>query len=100
MSPSAACRLRAVRMCHLCRFNLMNNWVRYKERVDVWVMRFSSEALHRYWGLTNFQLADARRAIDMVQVWLADSACPPLPHHEAELWHPACRHQATTGLQT
>ncbi|KAK9788855.1 hypothetical protein WJX73_009926 [Symbiochloris irregularis] len=55
----------------IVRFNLMNNWVRYKERVDVWVMRFSSEALHRYWGLTNFHLPDANRAIDMVQaVWL------------------------------
>lgn len=58
----------------------MNNWVRYKERVDVWVMRYSSEALHRYWGLTNFHVPDAGRAIDMTQV------CPQAGMHDvAEL---------------
>ena len=66
----------------------MNNWKRYKERLDVWVVRYSSEAAHRYWGFTNFALHDARHVVDLLQVWAILCAvlgalpgtCTPAPY--------------------
>ncbi|KAK9843669.1 hypothetical protein WJX81_001900 [Elliptochloris bilobata] len=53
------------------RFNLMNNWRRFEERVDVWVIRFSTEASLRYWGLTNLRPEDTARVVGGAQaVWL------------------------------
>jgi len=49
------------------RFNLMNNWRRFAERVDVWVIRFSVEAALRYWGITNFRPAEGERVINATQ---------------------------------
>jgi hypothetical protein len=37
----------------------MNNWRRFLERVDVWVIRFSAEASQHYWGLNNLTPAEA-----------------------------------------
>ena len=45
------------------RFNLMNNWRRFEERADVWMIRFSTEATLRYWGITNLKPADAARIV-------------------------------------
>ena len=47
----------------------MNNWMRYKEKLDVWVVRYSTEAAQRYWGFNNFQKPDADRVVDMLKVW-------------------------------
>lgn len=52
-------------MCH--RFNLMNNWARFKEKLTVWVIRFSTEARMKYWGLTNISPPDARRVVGLLQ---------------------------------
>ncbi|CAK0785519.1 hypothetical protein CVIRNUC_008729 [Coccomyxa viridis] len=53
------------------RFNLMNNWARFKEKLTVWVIRFSTEARMKYWGLTNISPPDARRVVGLLQaLWL------------------------------
>ena len=52
----------------LRRFNLMNNWRRFKERVDVWVIRFSTEAKLRYWGITNLSAEEAVRVLALMKV--------------------------------
>ena len=50
------------------RFNLMNNWRRFEEAADVWVIRFSAEASLRYWGITNLRGEDAARVVAGTQV--------------------------------
>ena len=50
------------------RFNLMNNWRRFEEAADVWVIRFSAEASLRYWGITNLRGEDAVRVVAGTQV--------------------------------
>lgn len=50
------------------RFNLMNNWRRFEEAADVWVIRFSAEASLRYWGITNLRGEDAVRVVAGAQV--------------------------------
>lgn len=50
------------------RFNLMNNWRRFEERADVWMIRFSTEATLRYWGITNLKPADAARIVTGAKV--------------------------------
>lgn len=57
-----------MRVCAPRRFNLMNNWRRFAERVDVWVIRFSTEAKLRYWGITNLSPADAVRVLGLMKV--------------------------------
>ena len=52
----------------VCRFNLMNNWRRFKEKLTIWVIRFSTEARQKYWGLTNLSPADAKRVVGLLQV--------------------------------
>lgn len=59
----------------MCRFNLMNNWRRYQEKVDIWVARYSSEASQRYWGFTNFRKPDAEHVVDSLQVKRTCPAC-------------------------
>ena len=46
----------------------MNNWRRFRERVDVWVIRFSTEAKLRYWGITNLSPSDAVRVLGIMKV--------------------------------
>lgn len=46
----------------------MNNWRRFKEKLTVWVIRFSTEARLKYWGLTNLSLADAKNVVGLLQV--------------------------------
>jgi hypothetical protein len=57
------------------RFNLMNNWSRFREKVDVWMIRFSTEATSIYWGVTNMTPGDANRVFKLVKV------CARCPHH-------------------
>ena len=64
-------------LCH--RFNLMNNWARFKEKLTVWVIRFSTEARMKYWGLTNISPPDARRVVGLLQACILP--CP--------LWAPS-----------
>ena len=45
----------------------MNNWARFKEKLTVWVIRFSTEARMKYWGLTNLSPPDARRVVGLLQ---------------------------------
>ncbi|CAL5224360.1 g7034 [Coccomyxa viridis] len=53
------------------RFNLMNNWRRFKEKLTIWVIRFSTEARMKYWGLTNLSAVDARNVVGLLKaLWL------------------------------
>ncbi|CAL8471675.1 g11217 [Coccomyxa elongata] len=53
------------------RFNLMNNWRRFKERVDIWVFRYSTEASLGYWGITNMLAHEATNVVQLMKaVWL------------------------------
>eukprot|EP00884_Botryococcus_braunii_P015604 jgi/Botrbrau1/2727/Bobra.0164s0007.1 len=49
----------------------MNNWRRFVERVDFWVIRYSSEAILHYWGLNNLTPAEALGVFRQTKgVWL------------------------------
>lgn len=50
----------------------MNNWRRFKEKVDVWVFRYSTEASLGYWGITNMLAHEAANIVKLMQV-----RCPP-----------------------
>lgn len=50
-----------------CRFNLMNNWQRFKERIDVWIMRHSKEAAAGYWGINNIKNPEADNILAMLK---------------------------------
>lgn len=53
------------------RFNLMNNWQRFQEKIDVWIMRFSTEARAGYWGINNINQTEADRIISGLKgIWL------------------------------
>ncbi|KAK9918770.1 hypothetical protein WJX75_006764 [Coccomyxa subellipsoidea] len=53
------------------RFNLMNNWRRFKEKVDVWVIRYSTEATLSYWGITNMLAPEAANVVKLMKgMWL------------------------------
>ncbi len=46
----------------------MNNWRRFQEKVDVWVIRYSTEASLSYWGVTNMQSAEATNVVKLMKV--------------------------------
>lgn len=46
----------------------MNNWRRFEERVNVWVLRFSTEAVLLYWGVTNMSPTDASQVLSLMKV--------------------------------
>ncbi len=50
------------------RFNLMKNWRRFEEHADIWMIRFSTEATLRYWGITNLKAEDAARIVNGTKV--------------------------------
>ena len=54
----------------------MNNWARFKEKLTVWVIRFSTEARMKYWGLTNISPPDARRVVGLLQARLTLARAP------------------------
>lgn len=45
----------------------MNNWRRFKEKLTIWVIRFSTEARLKYWGLTNLTPQDAKNVVGLLQ---------------------------------
>ena len=45
----------------------MNNWRRFKEKLTIWVIRFSTEARMKYWGLTNLSAPDAKNVVGLLQ---------------------------------
>ncbi|BDA47061.1 hypothetical protein COCOBI_09-5160 [Coccomyxa sp. Obi] len=70
--PLDSAQRRDIDACNLVvRFNLMNNWRRFKEKVDVWVFRYSTEATLGYWGITNLAAQEATNVIQLMKaVWL------------------------------
>ena len=50
----------------------MNNWRRFKEKLTIWVIRFSTEARMKYWGLTNLSAVDARNVVGLLK-----ASCSP-----------------------
>ena len=75
-----------------CRFNLMNNWRRFKEKLTIWVIRFSTEARMKYWGLTNLSAVDARNVVGLLKascspVCSCSARRPTVRHLEYELQH-------------
>ena len=57
------------------RFNLMNNWRRFKEKLTIWVIRFSTEARMKFWGLTNLSAADAKNVVGLLQASCSPELC-------------------------
>ena len=55
-------------MCLLCRFNMLNNWMRGHERIDVWLSRFSPAAKHFYWGFAHMSIEDAQATLNATRV--------------------------------
>ena len=46
----------------------MNNWQRFQEKIDVWIMRYSSEASASYWGINNINKTEADSIIQSLKV--------------------------------
>ena len=46
----------------------MNNWQRFKEKIDVWIMRHSKEAVAGYWGINNIEKEEATRILAQLKV--------------------------------
>lgn len=66
----------------------MNNWRRFLERVDIWIIRFSTEAVLHYWGLNNLTPAEALGVFRDSQV----TAFPPLLSPVLQPCLPGCSH--------
>lgn len=49
----------------------MNNWQRFQEKIDVWIMRYSSEATASYWGINNINKTEADKIIQSLEVALS-----------------------------
>lgn len=60
----------------------MNNWRRFKEKLTVWVIRYSTEARMKYWGLTNLSAVDAKNVVGLLQ---ASRSCVKVPMCECSL---------------
>ena len=50
----------------------MNNWRRFREKLTIWVIRFSTEARMKYWGLTNLSAVDAKNVVGLLK-----ASCSP-----------------------
>ena len=46
----------------------MNNWQRFREKIDVWVMRHSTEATAGFWGINNIEDDEAYKILSMLKV--------------------------------
>lgn len=46
----------------------MNNWQRFREKIDVWIMRYSTEAVVGYWGINNINKTEGDHIIDSLKV--------------------------------
>jgi hypothetical protein len=53
----------------------MNNWRRFKEKVDVWVIRYSTEATLSYWGITNMLAPEAANVVKLMKVGALLTSC-------------------------
>ena len=57
----------------------MNNWQRFREKLDVWIMRYSSEATAGYWGINNINQTEADHIIQGLKVREKDEAIMTFP---------------------
>lgn len=53
----------------------MNNWQRFREKLDVWIMRHSKEAAAGYWGINNINKNESFEILSQLKV-------------QAYVWHP------------
>ena len=52
----------------LHRFNFLNNMWRDSEQIDVWAVRYSFDAAHRFWGFGQMTTEQASEVLQKTQV--------------------------------